>query len=244
MSTSSTNTRPAVANSSVELMPLNTLIASAEKPAGPVTAVWRPSGASANRPRRSSTASVRMSDSPSGTSTGAITIAALPSWERIGCDGEPVCSGGSFATSARNAWIAAVSCAVRPALAREDDDGLGDVGRAELVEHVQHAGGLGVAGQEARRLVLLRVLELAGRLADGQHDQDPDREDDPLAHPGGGQRRDPSQHPGHATRRMRPARPPPRALPHPPPGGAPGARGTRSTPPPPSAPRTGTRPPR
>ena len=61
------------------------------------------------------------------------------------------------------------------------------VAGVELLDLLEDLARLGVAGEVARRLVRLRVLELAARVGRDHEDHHPGGEDDPLPHPARGE---------------------------------------------------------
>ena len=87
MRISSTTTISSAAPSSVPLMPSNTLIASAAKPAGPVTLTSRPPPGSLTRSRMSSIGSRIVSDSPSPVMLPISSAASPDSDGRAGPNG-------------------------------------------------------------------------------------------------------------------------------------------------------------
>ena len=95
-------------------MPSNALLASAEKPAGPVTCATAPSGSPSEASRRSSsTASINTSSSPPAR-IGTVTIAPVPSFETTAADVPPAPGMSLSANARRRSSIASRALASRP----------------------------------------------------------------------------------------------------------------------------------
>ncbi len=114
MRTRRTKTSSDVARSRVELIPSNTLLASAEYPPGPVTFTVRPLAATSFAVSEiDSTALISTSSSPRAT-IGTTRRAALPSSENRGSPTGRTPSGGAALIAVRTSSTAARSSAVRP----------------------------------------------------------------------------------------------------------------------------------
>ena len=174
MRISSTKTIPTAASSSVPLIDSKTLIASAAKPAGPVTLTSSPPPGSLTSSRMSSIGSRIVSDSPSPVML-PISSAASPPGESCGSPNGETCGYCCIASLS--------SCAIggdlllvglgQPALAAVDDDDRRLLAALQLLADGQRLGRLGVGRQERRRLVVLGVGVLAGQVrADHRDDRD------------------------------------------------------------------------
>ena len=170
------------------------LIASAAKPAGPVTLTWSPPPGSLTRLRMSSIGSRIVSDSPSPRDVAdqqrrVARLRGLRPAERRDRAVDP-----ALALLDRPVELDAVgrdACPVgrrEPALAAVDDHDRRLLAALELLGDAEHLGRLGVAGQEGRGLVVLGVGVLAGQVEPdrAEDDEQPDAADEPLGRPTAG----------------------------------------------------------
>ena len=165
-------------------MPSNALLASAEKPAGPVTCATTPSGESCRgKPPElvdgvdqhlfvSAREDRNRHDRPRAVLRDA-TAADVP----------PTPGMSVSANARRRSSIALAGPRVEAVRVAEDDDRRRDVARRELARGLEHLHRLRLPGEEARRLVLLRALELADERAERHDREQPQRQDGELGAP-------------------------------------------------------------
>ena len=183
------STSPPAASSSWPLMSPNTSIASAPKPAAPVTSTLRPSARSAcARSRMSVTESRKSSPVPPVSRTCVMTSTASPSSDGIGPSVPAVMIGGSSVRSRTRPSAALRSSGVRPpsramivTAAATWPSGNCSIASSALTDSAS-------PGRKRRRLVLLGVLELAGERPHRGDEDEGEGEDEELRDPLRGKR--------------------------------------------------------
>ncbi len=184
--------------SSVPLMFPKMSIASAEKPAGPVTFASRPPGR-VGELRLDVVGRVDQTVGGLGVSAARVDRGGQQRGRAVPRDDRRDGLADSLTALGVDRRARAVDRRAigggQTALATKDRDRIGLIGRREVLQRLQRLDGFRAARQIIDRLVLLRVLELARQRTDRDGDQQPDTDHGEL-------RAAPSGHPEHRPGRV------------------------------------------